>query len=67
MQIKGIASIFSYSFNAATKNFKNANCEYVSLCDYNTLLEEAIKSQYIKEADLPMLKEWRKDPAIWGK
>ena len=67
MKVKGMVSIFTYGFDAATKNFNNANCEYVPLCDYNTLLQEAIKSQYIEQADLSILKEWRKNPAMWKK
>jgi len=67
MRVKGIAAIFSYSFDAAAENFKNANCQYVSLCNYNTLLPQAIESQYIKKADVSVLKEWRENPAIWGK
>jgi len=67
MHIKGIASIFTYGFDAATENFKAAGCEYVSLCDYNALLPEAIESQYIEKADLSILKEWRENPAIWKK
>ena len=51
----------------ATENFKNADCEYVSLCDYNTLLPQAIESQYIEQADLAILKEWRENPSIWKK
>ena len=67
MQVKGMVSIFTYGFDAATENFNNANCEYVPLCDYNTLLPEAIKSQYIEQADLSILKECRKNPAMWKK
>jgi len=67
MQVKGMVSIFTYGFDAATENFKNADCEYISLCDYNTLLAQAIESQYIEQADLAILKEWRENPAIWKK
>jgi len=67
MHVKGIVSIFTYGFDAATKNFKDTNCEYVSLCDYNTLLPQAIESQYIEETDLSILKEWRENPSIWKK
>ena len=67
MNIKGIISIFTYGFDTAAENFKNAECEYVSLCDYNTLLPQAIKSQYIEKSDLSILREWRENPAIWGK
>ena len=67
MKIKGIVSIFTYGFDAAAENFKNADCEHVSLCDYNALLPEAIASQYIEKSDLSILKEWRENPSIWGK
>ena len=67
MQVKGMVSIFTYGFDAATENFKNADCEYVSLCDYNTLLPQAIESQYIEESDLAILKQWRENPSIWKK
>ena len=67
MHIKGMVSIFTYGFDAATENFKTADCEYVSLCDYNTLLPQAIESQYIEETDLAILKQWRENPSIWKK
>ena len=67
MNIKGIVSIFTYGFDEATKNFKANDCEYVSLCDYNTLLPQAIESQYIEESDLSILKEWKENPSIWKK
>jgi len=67
MHVKGMVSIFNYGFDAATENFKTADCEYVSLCDYNTLLPQAIESQYIEESDLAILKQWRENPSIWKK
>ena len=67
MHVKGMVSIFTYGFDAAAENFKTADCEYVSLCDYNTLLPQAIESQYIEESDLAILKQWRENPSIWKK
>ena len=67
MHVKGMVSIFTYGFDAATENFKAQDCEYVSLCDYNTLLPQAIESQYIEESDLAILKQWRENPSIWKK
>ena len=67
MHVKGMVSIFTYGFDTATENFKAADFEYVSLCDYNTLLPQAIESQYIEEADLSILKQWRENPSIWKK
>ena len=65
MKVKGMVSIFTYGFDTAAENFKNANCEYISLCDYNTLLPEAIKQKYIYKEDLAILKQWRENPSNW--
>ena len=67
MNVKGMVSIFTYGFDAAAENFKKADYEYVSLCDYNTLLPQAIKQQYIDKSDLTALQQWREDPSIWKK
>jgi len=67
MNVKGMVSIFTYGFDAAAENFRNADCEYVSLCDYNTLLPQAIERQYIEKSDLEILKKWRENPSIWKK
>ncbi len=67
MNVKGIVSIFTYGFDAANKNFKNAEKEYVSLCNYDTLLSTAKEQHYIQESDLDILKEWRENPSIWKK
>ena len=67
MLVKGISSIFTYGFDAAIENFEKANCEYMSLCDYNTLLPQAIAQQYIEKVDLPILKKWRENPSNWKK
>ena len=67
INVNAIISIFNYGFDAASKNFKKADCKYISLCDYNTLLMEAIEQQYIDKKDLSILKKWRENPGIWKK
>ena len=67
MNVKGIVSIFTYGFEKAKENFEDVNCEYISLCDFENLLLQALKTSYITEAELPLLKEWRKDPSKWNK
>ena len=62
LNTKGLISIFTYSFDEADKNFKKQDCEKTSLCDYQTLIDEAVKSNYIDNKDLEVLKKWRKDP-----
>jgi len=65
LNIKGLISIFTYSFDEADKNFKKQNCEKTSLCDYQTLIDEALKSNYIDKKDLDVLEQWRKNPKNW--
>jgi orotate phosphoribosyltransferase len=67
MNVQGMVSIFTYGFDAAAENFRNADCEYVALCDYDTLLTQAIEQQYIEKSDLEILKQWRENPSIWKK
>lgn len=66
LNVKGLISIFTYSFEEANKNFNKYSCEKTSLCDYETLIDEALKSNYIDQKDLSILKNWRKDPKNWS-
>ena len=64
--VLGMAAIFTYGFALADDNFKAANCKYFTLGDYRSLIDEAIKSGYVENADLDTLNNWREDPANWG-
>ena len=66
-EVKGMAAIFTYGFKTATDSFKKAKCGLVTLSDYETLIKQALKSNYITEKDLKSLKEWRENPAEWNK
>ncbi len=66
-EVKGMAAIFTYGFKTANDNFKKAKCKLVTLCDYETLIKQALKSNYISEKNLKSLKEWRENPAEWNK
>ena len=65
--VKGMLAIFSYGFDVATDNFKNANIELHTLSNYEHLLELAVEKQYITEQEQITLQEWRKNPATWNK
>jgi orotate phosphoribosyltransferase len=64
-KVVGMAAIFTYGFDTAEKNFEAADIPLVSLCDFNHLLKEALKRNYIEEKELIYLKSWRTDPAHW--
>ena len=65
VEILGMIAIFTYGFNLAEKNFKNANIKLVTLSDYATLLEQALVHNFIKQEDLVSLKAWGVDPENW--
>ena len=65
-EVAGLAAIFSYGFDVATENFKNAGCPFVTLSNYNALIKYAEKNQFIAEKDVAILKQWREAPATWG-
>lgn len=66
-RVMGMAAIFTYGFATAIENMENANVHLETLSNYNTLIEVALESNYIAEADLETLKAWREQPDKWGK
>ena len=66
LKVVGAAAIFSYGFEEADRLFGQREVPYFSLSDYETLLEEAARRDYITKDNIEELKEWRKDPATWG-
>jgi orotate phosphoribosyltransferase len=66
-KIQGMAAIFTYCFKKADDSFAAAECSLVTISDYNFLIEQAVKSGYVKESDLESLKKWREAPESWGK
>ena len=63
----GMVSIFTYDFPIATKNMEEANVELTSLSNYDAILEEAVRTEYIDESELQTLQDWRENPDTWGK
>ncbi len=64
--VAGLAAIFTYGFDLANDNFKQANCPFVTLSNYNALIKYAVENQYITENDVQLLRNWRENPAEWG-
>jgi len=63
--VKGMAAIFSYGFEIATENFKNANVDLYTLSNYENLLPLAVSKKYITEEEELALGEWRVSPSTW--
>ena len=65
--VLGMLSIFTYGFSVAENNFKDARVKLICLSSYNELIEEALKLNYVTESQISDLKQWRENPAGWGK
>lgn len=63
--IKGMAAIFTYGFDKATDAFADAGIKLITLSDYDMLIEQALKAEYIDERDVQSLQEWRMAPDKW--
>ena len=63
--VKGLASIFTYGFSLAERNFEKAECPFVTLTDYSTLIDQALSANYINEEDLVELRKWKENPSKW--
>jgi orotate phosphoribosyltransferase len=64
--VKGLVAIFTYDFDVAKENFKKANCPFETLTNYDFLIEQAIRKEYINESDLDSLQAWRANPSTWN-
>nr|WP_298001005.1 orotate phosphoribosyltransferase [uncultured Flavobacterium sp.] len=64
--ILGMAAIFTYGFDVASDNFKNAGIELVTLSNYPTLLKTAVAKNYISQEDVATLSQWSINPSVWG-
>jgi len=61
--VLGVVSIFTYGMKKGIQRFEEANVEYVSLTDFDTIAEVAAEQGYIKESDIQKLIAFRNNPS----
>ena len=64
--VLGMVAIFTYEFKKASDAFAAGNCKLNTLSNYSVLVDTAVKTGYIGQAEVETLKNWRLDPATWG-
>ena len=64
-QIKGMIAIFTYGFDLAFENFETAKVNLHTLTDYQNVINQATETNYVKEQQINMLLDWRKNPSSW--
>ncbi len=65
-EVLGMVAIFTYEFKKASDGFAAEKCKLDTLSNYSVLIDTAVKSGYIGEAEVETLKKWRVDPSVWG-
>ena len=63
--VAGMIAIFTYGFPLAEEQFKDAKVNLITLCNYDAILDEALRTDYIDESEIKTLQEWRKNPSTW--
>lgn len=66
VNVKGMMAIFTYGFDISIENFEKENIALQTLSDYNSLLEQALKTNYISEKELKTLEDWNVNPSEWN-
>ena len=66
-EVVGMVASYTYGFPVAEEAFREAHVKLVTLTDYEHVVEKALETGYIKEDEVAMLHDWRKDPANWRK
>ena len=64
--VLGMVAIFTYGFPAAETAMRESRVELTTLTNYDAILDEALRIDYIAESDLKTLQDWRKQPETWG-
>ena len=64
--VVGMVASYTYGFDVARQAFADANVKLITLTNYEAVLEVALQTGYITDSQVPLLNEWRKDPAHWN-
>jgi len=65
IEVLGMAAIFTYGFPIASENLKRENLKLATLSNYNDMIDQAVKANYVSNNEIESLKAWRQDPANW--
>ncbi len=66
-KVLGVVAIFTYDFPLAKELFRDAKVKLTALSNYETVLKQALETNYISENDIETLKQWRINPSQWGR
>ena len=65
VEVLGMLGIFDYGFQLAIDNFMAAEVKLHTLSDYDHLILEAEKSEYVEPEEITVIQSWRVSPSEW--
>lgn len=65
-EVTGVIAIFQYGLPKAKRAFEEAKCPYLTLTDYQTIIQVAAKENMIESHHLALLSQWANDPQAWS-
>lgn len=63
--VLGVAAIFTYGLSKGIENFEKAQVPFITLTNYNELIEVAVSKEYINDSEVVLLNKWKKNPKDW--
>ena len=65
VNVKGMVAIFTYGFEVSEENFKTNNVSLYTLSNYESLLEQALDTNFINQTEAGVLSKWNSNPSEW--
>ena len=65
VNVKGMVAIFTYGFDISKDNFEANNVNLFTLSNYESLLEQALDTNFINQSEVDVLSKWNSNPAEW--
>tara|TARA_B100001059_G_C17822525_1_gene579193 strand:- start:2139 stop:2783 length:645 start_codon:yes stop_codon:yes gene_type:complete len=66
VKVKGMVAIFTYGFDISKENFKANNLSLFTLSNYESLLEQALETNFINQKESTVLSKWNTSPSDWN-
>ena len=66
VKVKGMVAIFTYGFDISKENFKANNLSLFTLSNYESLIEQALETNFINQKESTVLSKWNTSPSDWN-
>ena len=60
-EVVGVVCVYTYNLPKAEQAFEETGVKYVSLTNFDYLVEAAIETNQLQETDIPFLTKWHRD------